>query len=55
MKATCGQTVRAEIRNRMSPPNRESVDQIAFDSGITTQTLQLAQSVAENGPAGAGY
>ncbi|MGL6051927.1 MAG: transposase, partial [Aeromonas salmonicida] len=31
--------MRAEIRKRMSPPNRQSVAQIARDTGITTQTL----------------
>jgi transposase-like protein len=39
MKPIYDQAVRAEIRNRMSPPNRESVAQIARDTGITTQTL----------------
>ena len=39
MKTIYDQAVRAEIRNRMSPPNRESVAQIARDTGITTQTL----------------
>ena len=38
-KSVCDQAVRAEIRHRMSPPNRESVAQIARDTGITTQTL----------------
>ena len=39
MKTIYDQAVRAEIRNRMSPPNRESVAQIARDTGITSQTL----------------
>ena len=39
MKPIYDQAVRAEIRNRMSPPNRESVAQIARSTGITTQTL----------------
>lgn len=39
MKPIYDQAVRAEIRNRMSPPNRQSVAQIARDTGITTQTL----------------
>jgi len=39
MKPIYDQAMRAEIRNRMSPPNRESVAQIARDTGITTQTL----------------
>ena len=33
------QAVRAEIRKRMSPPNRETVAEIARSTGITTQTL----------------
>ena len=33
------QTTRAAVRKRMSPPNRESVAQIARDTGITEQTL----------------
>jgi len=37
MKPIYDQAVRAEIRNRMSPPNRESVAQIARDTGITTR------------------
>jgi transposase-like protein len=39
MKPIYDQAVRAEIRNRMSPPNRESVAEIARSTGITTQTL----------------
>jgi transposase-like protein len=33
------QTTRAAVRKWMSPPNRESVAQIARDMGITEQTL----------------
>jgi transposase len=33
------QTTRAAVRKRMTPPNRESVAQIARDTGITEQTL----------------
>ena len=32
-------SVRDAVRIRMSPPNRESVPEIARDTGITTQTL----------------
>ena len=39
MKPIYDATVRDAIRKRMSPPNRESVAQIARDTGITTQTL----------------
>ena len=39
MKPTYDQAVRAEIRKRMSPPNRETVAEIARSTGITTQTL----------------
>ncbi|CAK6690144.1 transposase [Synechococcus sp. CBW1107] len=39
MKPIYDQAVRAEIRKRMSPPNRESVAEIARSTGITTQTL----------------
>ena len=39
MKPIDDATVRDAIRKRMSPPNRESVAQIARDTGITTQTL----------------
>lgn len=39
MKPIYDQAVRAEIRHLMSPPNRQSVAQIARDTGITTQTL----------------
>ena len=42
MKPIYDQAVRAEIRNRMSPPNRQSVAEIARDTGITTQTLYRA-------------
>ena len=39
MKPIYDQAVRAEIRKRMSPPNRETVAEIARSTGITTQTL----------------
>ncbi len=39
MKPIYDQAMRAEIRNRMSPPNRETVAEIARSTGITTQTL----------------
>ena len=39
MKPIDDATVRDAIRKRMSPPNQESVAQIARDTGITTQTL----------------
>lgn len=39
MKPIYDQAVRAEIRKRMSPPNRESVAAIARSTGITSQTL----------------
>jgi transposase-like protein len=31
--------LRAEIRQRMSPPNRESVAEIARSTGVNAQTL----------------
>ena len=39
MKPTYDQTVRDAIRKRMSPPNRESVAEIARSTGITPQTI----------------
>lgn len=39
MKPPYVAAVRAAIRMRMSPPNRESVAAIARSTGITTQTL----------------
>ena len=39
MKPTYDQAMRTEIRQRMSPPNRESVAEIARATGITSQTL----------------
>ena len=39
MKPPYDAAVRAAIRKRMSPPNRESVAAIARSTGITTQTL----------------
>lgn len=39
MKPIYDQAVRAEIRKRMSSPNRETVAEIARATGITTQTL----------------
>ncbi|MBC1260797.1 helix-turn-helix domain-containing protein [Synechococcus sp. BSF8S] len=39
MKPIYDQAMRAEIRDRMSPPNRGSVAEIARSTGITTQTL----------------
>jgi transposase len=39
MQPTYDTVVRDQVRQRMSPPNRESVAQIARDTGITTQTL----------------
>ena len=38
-KPPCDNAVRDAIRKRMSPPNRESVAEIARTTGITTQTL----------------
>ena len=49
------QTTRAAVRKRMSPPNRESVAQIARDTGITEQTLynwrRSWQQQGDRGPA----
>jgi transposase-like protein len=39
MKPPYDTAVRDAVRLRMSPPNRESVTEIARDTGITTQTL----------------
>ena len=39
MKPPYDPSVRDAVRIRMSPPNRESVTEIARDTGITTQTL----------------
>jgi hypothetical protein len=39
MRPIYDQAVRAEIRTRMSPPNRESGAPIARDAGSTTQTV----------------
>ena len=39
MKPTYDTAVRDQVRQRMSPPNRESVAEIARATGITTQTL----------------
>ena len=39
MKPTYDQAMRTEIRQRMSPPNRESVAEISSATGITSQTL----------------
>jgi transposase-like protein len=39
MKLPYDSAVRDAVRLRMSPPNRESVTEIARDTGITTQTL----------------
>ena len=39
MKPPYDLTLREAVRQRMSPPNGESVTQIARDTGITTQTL----------------
>ncbi len=39
MKPTYDTAVRDQVRQRMSPPNRESVAEIARSTGITTQTL----------------
>ena len=39
MKPPYDAAVRDAVRIRMSPPNRESVTEIARDTGITTQTL----------------
>jgi transposase-like protein len=39
MKPTYDAAVRDAIRKRMSPPNRETVAEIARSTGITTQTL----------------
>ncbi|MEB3323294.1 MAG: helix-turn-helix domain-containing protein, partial [Synechococcaceae cyanobacterium] len=39
MKPPYDAAVRDAIRKRMSPPNRESVAEIARTTGITTQTL----------------
>ena len=39
MKLTYDTAVRDKVRQRMSPPNRESVAEIARATGITTQTL----------------
>jgi transposase-like protein len=39
MKSTYDTAVRDQVRQRMSPPNRESVAEIARATGITTQTL----------------
>jgi transposase-like protein len=39
MKLPYDAAVRDAVRLRMSPPNRESVTEIARDTGITTQTL----------------
>ena len=35
----CDPVLREQIRQRMSPPNRESVAEIARATGITSQTL----------------
>jgi hypothetical protein len=37
------------VRIRMSPPNRESVAEIARDTGITPQTTDQQTSKAANG------
>jgi transposase-like protein len=56
MKPTYDAAVRDAIRKRMSPPNRESVAEIARTTGITTQTLYNWRSqLAEGGSAGAGH
>ena len=39
MKPSYDLALRDAVRLRMSPPNRESVTEIARDTGITTQTL----------------
>lgn len=39
MKLTYGNAVREQFRQRMNPPNRESVAGIARSTGIMTQTL----------------
>jgi len=39
MKPPYDPALRDAVRLRMSPPNRESVTEIARDTGITTQTL----------------
>jgi hypothetical protein len=50
------QTTRAAVRKRMSPPNRESVAQIARDTGITEPTLlQLAPELAAAGRPGTDH
>lgn len=39
MRPTYDAAVREAVRNRMSPPNRESVAEIARDTGIKAQTI----------------
>ena len=39
MRPTYDASVRDAVRQRMSPPNRESVPEIARDTGIAVQTL----------------
>ena len=39
MQPTYDAAVRDQVRQRMSPPNRESVAEIARSTGITTQTF----------------
>jgi transposase-like protein len=44
MKPTYDAAVRDAIRKRMSPPNRESVAEIAPSTGITAQTIYTWRS-----------
>ena len=39
MQSPYDPALRAEIRQRMSPPNRESVAEIARSTGVNSQTL----------------
>ena len=39
MQSPYDPALRAEIRQRMSPPNRESVAEIARSTGVNAQTL----------------
>jgi transposase-like protein len=39
MQSPYDPALRAEIRQRMSPPNRESVAEIARTTGVNAQTL----------------